>query len=213
MTEKTKSEISEKFAQDGYPVHVIGRNVEVTDAMKTYALDKLAKIERFGANILEATIVMDIQKVTHLVDYILIVNNLLIKVSGRSENMYTSIDQAVDHLQRKIRRYKRRLREHRQKHLSEIDINVNLIRGPITLLDDVNDQIEEENLNEIEEKLRPHEVVSREKRPLKTLTQNDAIMKMELSGDQFMVYRSEEDHKLKIIYRHDDENYGIIEPE
>jgi putative sigma-54 modulation protein len=45
---------------------------------------------------------------------------------------------------------------------------------------------------------------------MKTLTQNEAIIKMELSGDQFLIFRSEEDRKLKVIYRRSDDHYGII---
>jgi len=38
-------------------------------------------------------------------------------------------------------------------------------------------------------------------------------MKMELSGDAFMIFRSEEDNKVKVIYRREDEDFGIIEVE
>lgn len=48
---------------------------------------------------------------------------------------------------------------------------------------------------------------------LKELTREEALMKMELSRDAFLVYRSEEDRRLKVLYRRKDGNYGIIEPE
>ncbi|MFZ0564769.1 MAG: ribosome-associated translation inhibitor RaiA [Chlamydiales bacterium] len=214
MTEKSKTQIKEKFSTAEYPIHVIGRHVDITEPMKAYAVDKLTKVERFGGRVIEATIVMDIQKLVHSVDFLINVNNTKIKVSGRSENMYASIDQAIEHLQAKLRRYIRRLHEHHTKGLSEIDVNVNVIEAEqISPLDDINDQIEEENLSQIEETLRPHKIVSRETRPLKTLSQAEAIMKMELSEDPFIVYRSEEDRKLKVIYSREDGNYGVIEPE
>lgn len=56
-------------------------------------------------------------------------------------------------------------------------------------------------------------MVSTESRPLKDLTTEEAVMKMELSGDHFMLYRDEADRKLKVIYRHSDEDYGIIQAE
>lgn len=212
MPEKTKAEIKEKFANFEYPIQVIGRNVAITEAMKTYALEKLKKIERFGGHVLEAIIIMDVQKLLHSVDFIIDVNNTKIKVSGRSENMYSSVDQAIAHLEAKLRRYVRRLHEHNAKHLSAIDMNVNVI-GPIAPLDDINDQIEEENLKKIDDEFVPHQIVNRESKPLKMLNQEEAIMKMELTEDPFMIFRSEEDHKLKVIYRRDDGNYGIIECE
>jgi putative sigma-54 modulation protein len=45
------------------------------------------------------------------------------------------------------------------------------------------------------------------------LTQAEAVMHMELSGQAFMLYFSEEDQKLKVIYRHADGNFAIVEPE
>lgn len=212
MPPKSKAEIREKFSQVEYPIHVIGRHVAITEPMKNYAVDKLTKVDRFGGRILDASITMDIQKLVHTVDFILDVNNTKIKVSGRSENMYASIDQAIAHLESKLRRYMRRLHEHHAKGLGAIEMNVNVM-GPIPPLDDINDQIEEENLKAVEKSLHPQKVVSKETKPLKTLNYEEAIMKMELSEDHFMIYRCEEDHKLKVIYRRNDGNYGIIEPE
>ncbi len=58
--------------------------------------------------------------------------------------------------------------------------------------------------------MQPHTVIKQKTLPLKTLTTEEAVMKMELSGDQFLIYKNEVDHKLKVIYRRKDENYGII---
>ncbi len=212
MPEKTKAEIKEKFADHEYPIHIIGRHVDISDPMKTYAVDKLTKVERFGGRVIEATIIMDIQKLMHTVDFLINVNNSMIKVTGRSDNMYASVDQAIARLEAKLRRYVKRLHEHHAKALADIDVNVNVI-ARISPLEDINDQIEEENLRQVEDELRPHQIVSKEKRFLKILNQEEAIMKMELSEEPFLVYRGEEDQKLKVIYRREDGNYGVIEAE
>lgn len=206
MPEKTKAEIRQKFADESYPIHVIGRHVEVTDAMKNYAIDKLSKFDKFGGRVVDATITMDIQKTVHSVDFIVNVNNTKIKVSGHSDNMYVSIDLAIKHLKSKLSRYLSRLHDHHAKGAREIETNINV-------LEQINDQIEEENFHHAEQELRPHKVVSKENYPLKILTQAEAIMKMELSEDPFMLYLSEEERKLKVIYRRADRQYGIIEPE
>lgn len=212
MPEKTKAEVKEKFANFEYPIQVIGRHVLITEPMKNYAIEKLTKANRFGGHILDASIIMDVQKLVHSVDFLLNVNNTVIKVTGLSDNMYASIDQAIDHLEAKLRRYMSRLHDHHAKGVAEIEMNVNVINR-IAPVDDINDQIEEENLKKVDVEMRPHVVTSRETTSLKTLNQEEAIMKMELSEDQFMVYKSEEDQKLKVIYRRSDGNYGIIEPE
>lgn len=208
----TKDMIRDKFGSEGYPIHVLGKHVEITDAMRSYAVDKLTRVDRFGGRIIEATISMNIQKLVHTVDFVLVVNNTKIKATGWSENMYASIDMAIGHLETKVRRYSRRLHEHHARGLTEIDMNVNLINR-IDLIDDINDQIEESNLQKIDGELHPHPIVSTKKISLITLNLAEAIMKMDLSEDPFLIYRSEEDRKLKVIYRLKDGNYGIIECE
>jgi putative sigma-54 modulation protein len=46
---------------------------------------------------------------------------------------------------------------------------------------------------------------------LKTLTQDEAVMKMEIAEEPFIIFRSEEDQKIKVIYRRKDENYGLVQ--
>ncbi len=209
-----KSEVKEKYAHAEYPIHIIGRHVEITPSMKSYAVEKLtAKVTRFNARVVEAMIVMDIQRFIQSVDFIINVNNIRIKVSGKTNDMYASVDQAIDHLEAKLTRYLRHIHEHRVKAHPEIEMNINVVRSPTAALDDINDQIDEVNLQKLEKDFTPHEVVSKETKPLKVLNHQEALIKMELSGEVFMIYKSEEDKKLKVIYRRNDGNYGIIEPE
>jgi len=208
-----KNQTQEKFVNQEYPIHFVGKHLEITDAIRTYAEEKLKNIKRFGGRVMEAFIVMEVQKLEHKVDFIVMVNNTKIKVSGTSPTMYASIDEAIAHLEAKLRRYISRLHEHHAKNLSEVDMNVNVLQGAETLLDDINDQIEEQNLREAENTLKPQPIVNRESRPLKTLSQNEAFMKLELSGDRFLLYRSEEDQKLKLLYTRNDGNLGLMEPE
>lgn len=194
-----------------YPLHVVARHVTLTDAMRTYAIEKLHKIDRYGLRWIDATIFLEVEKGgQHLCSYLLTVNNQRIKVSGLDRDMYAAIDLAADRLQQKLRRYLKRLHDHQGMGLHEMDMEVAVVRAKPDLLDEINDQIEEENLKHRDQFMQ-HEVVERETRALKVLTQEEALVKMELSEDRFMLYRDEADRQLKIIYRRTDGNYGIIQ--
>lgn len=209
-----RAEVKEKYEHAEFPIHIIGRNVEVTDPMKAYAVNKMNDIvKRFKARVVEATIVMDIQRYIHNVNYVIEVNNLRIKVSGHTKDMYSAIDQAAGRLDAKLSRYHRRIHEHHDKHVQEREMNVNVVEATFNPIVDLNDEIEEANLIKAEEDLKPHQIVSKETKLLKTLNIPEAVMKMDLSGDAFLLFHSEEDHKLKLIYRRNDGNYGIIEPQ
>lgn len=210
----TRKERAAQFADEGYKVHVTGRNVMVTEAMKNYALEKMAKLQRIMDRIIDVHVIMDIQKIEHRVDIIMKVGHLLIKSHAVGDDMYASIDKAIDKLQRQLRRYKRKVQDHTARPLEVIDMRVNVYRAPQDVeVDEVNDAIEEENRRRIETELRPHEVVANETMPLKSLTLDEAIMKMDLSGDKFLIFRNEIDRKLKVIYRRSDGNYGLVHPE
>lgn len=208
MMEKNK----ELNTESEYPIRFVGRHIAVTDGMKNYVLEKLAKIEKFGFRVLDVTIIMDMQKLVHSVEFILDVNNTKITVNGLSNDMYASIDQAMERLERKIVRYLKKLHMHHAKGIKHVDMTVNIVKNAVEL-DDINDQIEEEALQKIEDQFTPHQIVSKESMPLKTLTLDEAIMKMELSGDSFLIYRGEEDHRLKVIYRHKEGDFGVVEVE
>jgi putative sigma-54 modulation protein len=202
------------FVNEDYDISVTGRNVLVTESMKDYALEKISKIDRFSTRVIDINILMDVQKLDHRVDIILKVNQVKIKSHAVSDNMYASIDLAVDRLMEQIRKYKSRLQDHHCKSVKDIDMNVNVLQVPQEdEVTSVNKDIEDENQRQLYESFRPHEVINKETRPLKILNTSEAITKLELSRDVFLIYRCEEDKKLKVIYRRNDGNFGIIEPE
>ena len=91
-----------------------------------------------------------------------------------------------------------------------VDMSVNVYHHPPrNETEEVNEANEEENLK----KWLPHKVIATELQILKHLTTEEAIMKMELSQDYFMLFRDEVDQKMKVIYRREDDHYGVIQAE
>ncbi|MFA6118489.1 MAG: ribosome-associated translation inhibitor RaiA [Parachlamydiales bacterium] len=201
-----------KFAAEGYQVEITGKNLQVTKAMQNYVLEKISKIQRFTNNILEIIVILEVQKLAHSVSIVLKFYHYRIQVHATTTDLYAAIDGAFDKLYKLILKYKNKLQSHRNKDLTSIDMKVHVLR-PIDEVEDINDDIEEENLREDLENYKMPQVVSKEEMPLKLLTQEEAIMKLELSGEDFLIYKSEEDQKLKVIYKRKDENLGIVEVE
>lgn len=208
-----KSKFAEQEAALGYRLTIIGRNVYVTEPMKTYAFDKISKIDRFHNHVMDLHVTLDIQKLEHSCVIILSFDHFRVKVSASSTDMYASIDKAVDKLQSKIRRWKSRIQDHHKKALSVTDMQINVLQRPYDAVEEFNEEIEIASKKTLADDYRPPKIIGADTRPLKTLTTEEAIMKMELSDDNFMIFRGEEDKKLKVIYRRKDGHYGIILPE
>lgn len=209
MSRKSKAAA---FVDEEYSLAVTGRNFQVTDAIKSYLIEKISKIEKFNLRILDILATMEKQKLDHRIDIVVKVDHIKIKSHADTTDMYASIDLAVDKLQAQLRKYHSRIREHHGKGVAAIDMNVNVLRPSEEDILDVNGEIEAINQRDLIDSYR-HEIVQRETLPLKVLTYDEAIMKMDLSGDIFLIFRNEEDMKLKVIYRRNDGNYGVIEPE
>ncbi len=211
MVDKTK--FAEEEAR-GYRLSILGRNVLVTDAMKNYASEKIAKIERFHNHLMDIYVTMDIQKIDHVVDIVVKFEHFKIKVHAGSSDMYASIDKAVARLHKLMARWKDRIQDHHRKALSAVDLQVNVINRPYDELEEFNAEIEADLVRQKEDIYQQPRLIGKKTVPLKTLTMDEAVMKLELSGYFFLVFRGEEDQKLKVIYRRNDQkSYGIIQAE
>jgi putative sigma-54 modulation protein len=207
MNRKNKSPV---IVEEKYNVTVKGPHIVVTAPLQDYAIEKINKIERFSPRLIEVAVNMDVQKLEHKVDIIMRYDSILIKSQGNSTDMYASIDIAVDKLQSQIRRYKDKIQDHHARALKSIDMHVNVfLPHQNDEVAEVNEGIEAANT----EWLHFNQPVTAEKRPLKLLRLDEAMMHLELSKDTFLIYRAEEDLKLKVIYLRKDGNYGVIEPE
>jgi putative sigma-54 modulation protein len=181
--------------------------------MKDYALEKISKIERFHPHILDIQVTMDIQKLEHTVTIFIHFNHMKIKVHASSNDMYTSIDRATEKLRKQIRRWKDKIQDHHAKSRSVVDMQVNVLQRPYDELEEFNGDIAASSKAKEQAMSWPPKVIGTSTRPLKDLTKEEAVMKIELSGDQFLIYRDEASRRLHILYRRKDGNYGLIQTE
>jgi len=195
----------------GYNISIIGKHFQITDAIRNYVFEKLTKVDRIADHIIDVTVTLDAQKLEHSCSVFMNFIHFHIKVHASTENMYSAIDRCVERLIKLIRRYKTKLQSHRFKDLSTVDIHVNVIQPLRDDLKIINEDIEAENAEREQERFKLHEIVAQEKMSLKTLTQEEAVMKMEISDEPLLIFRSEEDQKIKVIYRRHDSNYGLVQ--
>ncbi len=199
-----------KFEGQPYNISIIGKHFQVTDAIKNYVFDKLSKIERVAEHIIDVTVTLDAQKLEQSCSVLMNFIHFHIKVSASTDNMYSAIDKASDRVVRLVQKYKTKMQSHRFKDRSTVDIHVNVIQALKDDLKAINDDIEAENARKEEDRYKLHQVVAKETMPLKILTQDEAVMKMEFTEEPFLIFRSEEDQKVKVIYRRQDQNYGLV---
>jgi len=93
-------------------VNVTFRHMDPTDALKEYAQDKLERLEKYIEGPLEVHVVLSTEKFVHVAEVTAQTRGASFAGTDRSEDMYASIDGAVDKIERQVVKYKERVQRH-----------------------------------------------------------------------------------------------------
>ncbi len=168
------------------------KNLDPSENLKTYAIEKLDRLDKYLDNPAEASVVLTVEKFRHIAEINLIGDRLNINGKNETNDMYSAIDMAIDRLEKQIKKNKQKIRErrsggnYRTKDLSDIETTARR--------DDVIGHI---RIKKIEYK--PMDI-------------EEAIMQMDLVKNNFLVFTNARTDKVNVIYRRKDGYYGLIQP-
>lgn len=189
-----------------------GTNVEVTDALKSYAEKRLQHLTHYFANLREAHVAVTTQRNWQIVEVQLDADGRLIRAEERTPDAYASIDAVVDKLQKQIKRFKGKL-IHRPRSPEEAALK------PATMMvepaAEEDQEEEEEAASETPEgEAEDHPRLVRTKRfAVKPMNAEEAALQMELLHHNFFVFLNAETGQVNVVYQRRDGDYGLIEPE
>lgn len=170
---------------------IYGKNLEVSEGLKQAVAAKFGKLEKFFTPDTEVQVTLSIQKNKQIVEATIPMKGAILRAEQDSSDMYVSIDQAVDVLERMVRKYKTRISNHG--------------KGIGTFTDEF-----------MEEEVDSPETITitRSKRfAIKPMDPEEACVQMELLGHSFYVFRNAETFEVNVVYKRKDKTYGLIEPE
>ena len=167
-----------------------GKDV-VSDSLKARTEKKLSKLERYFSHEPESIVRFKQQRGgRNIAEITMSVNGLILRAEESSNDMYLSIDRAVDKLESQIRRYRTKM----GKQLREARAEVPVEAEPV---------YEEANFD----------VVRTKRFSVKPMDVDDAITQMELLGHNFFLFMNAENNTLNVLYRRNDGSYGLLVPE
>ena len=106
-----------------------------------------------------------------------------------------------------------KIQSHHNKRIADVEIASTVLDRKKEEIYEINDMIEDENLHQIEEELKPLEVKKRGAKKIPILTVDEASMRFDLSGEPFLIYREEKDQKLKAMCYDNDHQLTVLELE
>lgn len=88
---------------------ISGKNIEITEALREKVTKRVKKLEKFFNSDTEVHVTLSVQRVSQIVEITIPFNGVTLRAEDQNEDMYTSIDRAVDLIERQIRKNKTRL--------------------------------------------------------------------------------------------------------
>jgi putative sigma-54 modulation protein len=184
------------------------RHMEPSDALKQYVVDKLQRIRKFFPDPIRAQIVLSLERYLHKADIIITLHNgLAIKGKELTEDMYAAVDLVMDKIERQVRRYKDKINSHRPVSGPELLVHYEVMVP-------VGDQAAapEATAQPAAESEPPtFKVVKSSKFFAKPMSVDEAIMQMNLLGNDFLVFTNADTRDVNVVYKRTDGNYGLIE--
>jgi len=181
-------------------VHVTFRHMDVSDALRDYAVEKVERIVgKYLINAVEAHVILDSSNRNRQHNIAEInIHAYRFDISAHADNpdLYAAIDIAIDKVEAQLRKHKDRINDRKGRaSLSEI-------AATMIAVDVVSGHDDKGNTR----------IVETETMKAKPLTVDDAVMQLELTHSEFLVFRNSANSSISVVYKRRDGHYGLIVP-
>ena len=177
-------------------LQVKGRNLEISEQIRTYAEEKLGKLDRLVSDPTRVELELAVEKNpsiadNHVAEATVWTKGPVLRARETSADMKASIDQLVAKLERQVKRYREKRRVAPRRHAPPGG-NVSLEDLPV----DADDTT----------------IVKTKQFSVNPMSAEEAVLQLELVGHDFFVFRNAETEIINVVYRRRDGDYGLIEP-
>lgn len=172
---------------------ISGRNIDITDGLRSAVEDKLGKLEKFFTDDTEIHVTLSVEKERQKIEVTIPVKGNIIRSEQVSNDMYVSIDLVEEIIERQLRKYRKKIIDKKQ--------NAGTFQQAF-----IEKDFEDENTNEIK-------IIRTKKFGFKPMYPEDACVQMELLGHNFFVFFNAETEQVNVVYKRKGNTYGLIEPE
>ena len=210
-------------------MNITFRQFGTSDALKEYAREKVDRVNKLLDRAGEAHVVLSLERHLHHADITIHSGSWVLRGREKSEDMYASIDLAMDKIERQLRRYKDKLKTHhgreRVHHRQELVEQLSRVRHAVFDMPGEHEEFTSEQPPQPSQQAKDATTqatqaeAASEPRMLRTthltvkqLKVEEAVMQMNLMNNDFYVFHNVETNAMSVLYRRKDGQYGLIEP-
>jgi putative sigma-54 modulation protein len=172
-------------------ISVTFRNAEGENWQKEYVEEKLEKLKKYIDNPVDARVILSVEKFRNEAEINLTANGLNINGSGEEKDMHVAIDNAVEKIERQLKKHREKIRGFKAGHSRDDQFSGEL-------------SIEEGDDSDAK-------VVEIRKMVLKPMSIDDAVLEMETTKNRFVIYRDSSTENINVIYRREDGKFALLE--
>lgn len=173
-------------------IKITGRNIELTEGLKTAVEDKLNKLEKYFTPDTDVHVTLSVEKERQKVEVTIPVKGNYIRSEQVSNDMYVSIDLVEEVIERQLKKYRTKL---------------------VTKQQNVSSVFKQEFIDSVSDEDEEIKIIRSKKFGMKPMYPEDACVQMELLGHDFFVFINAETEEVNVVYKRKGNTYGLIEPE
>lgn len=187
-------------------IQVSGKQMDIGEALRSHVEDRLNEaVGKYFDRPVDAVVTFWRDRHEFIADTsVHLPTGMTAQAKAKADEIYASFEGSVERMEKQLRRYKRRLKDHHKDRTSPIEA----IGAPSYILaggdEDEIDGVEPASLQPV--------IVAEMETPVPFLSVGEAVMQMELAGAQLLVFRNEAHGGVNVVYRRDDGNIGWIDP-
>jgi len=183
-------------------VHITGRQVVITPALRKFTEEKLKKLEKLLGGSIEAHVVLAVEKRRQRAEIQVKSRTALLAGDRETDDLYASIGEVILKLERQALKHKEKLTHHKKRDGRRTAASLPVAELPVR----------SKAAKRTEAKSGP-QILPSDRYRLKPLSAEDAAMELESGGGDLLVYRDDQTYRVNVVYRRKDGNFGLVDPE
>jgi putative sigma-54 modulation protein len=181
-------------------LNITFRHLDPIDSLKNYAREKVERVNKYLDKATEAHVTLSVERHLHHADISIHSGSFLLRGREKSEDMYASIDLAMDKIEKQLKRYKEKLKHHHgrdRQHHNQKYVKHHVLEGM--------GSVTEITAEQSQKVVKTNEFLTR---PMST---DEAIMQMDLMNNDFYVFTNSTSMEMNVVYHRKDGTIGLIE--
>lgn len=186
-------------------IQVNGKQIDVGSALTEHVKSNLADaVSKYFDRPVDATVTFSKDRHEFRCDaHVHLPTGLVVQSKGTAADVYAAFDQGAERIEKQLRRYKRRLRDHHKSRAKPVDAT-DAAAYVLEASSKAQDTEEPEDLQPV--------IVAEMTEPVLSLSVGEAVMQMELAGKTFLMFRNDGTGRVNLVFSRDDGNIGWIDP-